>query len=63
MFLSFKGVVHSETPSDEMMAKGGRSEGFQLWVNLPAKDKMIAPRYQDTDAEKIPIVTTDNGNV
>ena len=57
------GVVHSETPSDEMMANGGRSEGFQLWVNLPAKDKMIAPRYQDTPAEKIPIVTADNGKV
>ncbi|XP_065913338.1 uncharacterized protein [Dysidea avara] len=57
------GVVHSETPSDEMLAKGGRSEGFQLWVNLSAKDKMIPPRYQDTPTEKIPIVTTDNGNV
>ena len=59
----FAGVVHSETPSDEMMAKGGRSEGFQLWVNLPAKDKMIAPRYQDTPADKIPIVTADDGKV
>ena len=46
-----------------MLAKGGRSEGFQLWVNLSAKDKMIPPRYQDTPTEKIPIVTTDNGNV
>ena len=57
------GVVHSEMPSDEMIKNGGRSEGFQLWVNLPAKDKMIPPRYQDTPADKIPIVTKDNGKV
>ena len=47
-------------PCDEMLAKGGKSEGFQLWVNLPAK---IPPHYQDTPAEKIPIVTTDKKNV
>lgn len=52
------GVVHSEMPSDEFLKRGGRSEGFQLWVNLPAKDKMIKPRYQDTDAKKIPVVTS-----
>ena len=57
------GVVHSEMPSDDMMKNGGRSEGFQLWVNLPAKDKMISPRYQDTPAENIPIATAQNGNV
>ena len=53
------GVVHSEMPSDDVLKKGGRSEGFQLWVNLPAKDKMIKPRYQDTDANKIPVVTSE----
>ena len=52
------GVVHSEMPSDEFLNRGGKSEGFQLWVNLPAKDKMIKPRYQDTDARKIPVVTS-----
>ena len=46
-----------------MMAKGGKSEGFQLWVNLPAKDKMITPRYQDTPADKIPVMTADDGKV
>ena len=35
--------------------------GFQLWVNLPAKDKMCAPRYQDIAAEEIPVVTSANG--
>ena len=57
------GVVHSEMPSDEQQEKGGKSEGFQLWVNLPAKDKMIPPRYQDTPAEDIPIATAQEGNV
>ena len=57
------GVVHSEMPSDDQLKNGGRSEGFQLWVNLPAKDKMIPPRYQDTPAEAIPIVTSEGGNV
>ena len=57
------GVVHSEMPGDDIMKNGGRLEGFQLWVNLPAKDKMIPPRYQDTPAEKIPIATTESGKV
>eukprot|EP00117_Sycon_ciliatum_P042116 scpid52960/ scgid2778/ Pirin-like protein len=57
------GVVHSEMPSDEVLEKGGKSEGFQLWVNLPKKDKMIPPRYQDTPPEKIPVATTDDGQV
>ncbi len=57
------GVVHSEMPSDEQIKNGGRSEGFQLWVNLPAKDKMIPPRYQDIPAEGIPIVTAKGGDV
>ncbi|KAJ1972811.1 hypothetical protein H4R35_004469 [Dimargaris xerosporica] len=50
------GVVHSEMPSDRIYREGGTVEGFQLWVNLPAKDKRIPPRYQDTPADKIPVV-------
>ena len=57
------GIVHSEMPSDNMLEKGGRMEGFQLWVNLPAKDKMIPPRYQDTPADAIPIATDQDENV
>jgi hypothetical protein len=53
------GVVHSEMPSEELLKNGGRLEGFQLWVNLPKKDKMIRPRYQDTAAEKIPVVKSN----
>ena len=49
-------MVHSEMPSDEFLKSGGQSEGFQLWVNLPAKDKFARPRYQDTPPENIPVV-------
>jgi quercetin 2,3-dioxygenase len=49
------GVIHSEMPSAEMMAGGGKMHGFQLWVNLPARDKMMKPRYQDVPAENIPL--------
>jgi len=47
-----RGIVHSEMPEQE----DGLMQGFQLWVNLPAKDKMTAPRYQDVAPERIPAV-------
>ena len=49
-----RGVVHSEMPSAAMQERGGRMHGFQIWVNLPARDKMIAPRYQEISRAKIP---------
>ena len=49
-----QGVVHSEMPSRTLRDRGGRMHGFQLWVNLPARDKMMAPRYQEVDAARIP---------
>lgn len=55
------GVVHSEMPSTRMREEGGRVHGFQVWVNLPAKDKMIAPRYQEIPAAKIPSATSEDG--
>jgi len=45
-----RGIVHSEMPQQ----RDGLLWGFQLWVNLPARDKMTAPRYQDIAPEKIP---------
>jgi len=48
------GVVHSELPSQEFMRHGGVMHGFQIWINLPAKDKMIKPRYQEVPREMIP---------
>jgi len=47
-----KGIVHSELPEQEE----GLMWGFQLWVNLPAKDKLTKPRYQDIPGDKIPEV-------
>jgi hypothetical protein len=57
------GVVHSELPPASMLKLGGKMHGFQLWVNLPAAKKMIAPRYQGFDAEEIVAHTLVNGGV
>ncbi len=51
------GILHEEMPRVE----GGRLDGFQLWVNLPAKDKLSRPRYQEFSAEKIPQVERGDG--
>ncbi len=52
-----RGILHSEMPQQE----DGLMWGFQLWVNLPAKDKMIEPRYQDIGPERIPVVRPAEG--
>jgi redox-sensitive bicupin YhaK (pirin superfamily) len=52
-----RGIVHSEMPEQD----NGLMQGFQLWVNLPAKDKMTAPRYQDIAPERIPVVEPGPG--
>ncbi|HET6979358.1 MAG TPA: pirin family protein [Pyrinomonadaceae bacterium] len=57
------GVVHSEMPSAEFARRGGRMHGFQLWVNLPKRDKMITPRYQEFPGAQIPKVTSTDGLV
>ena len=57
------GIIHSELPSDEFLRTGGVMHGFQLWVNLPAKDKMMVPRYQDIHSSDIPEVDSDDGLV
>lgn len=51
-----RGIVHAEMPQ----ITSGDLHGFQLWINLPKKDKMIKPRYQDYQASDIP--TVDNGD-
>lgn len=55
------GVIHSEMPSERMQREGGRMHGFQIWVNLPARDKMMAPRYQEIPSAKIPSATSRDG--
>jgi quercetin 2,3-dioxygenase len=57
------GVVHAEMPSAEFMRTGGRMHGFQLWVNLPQRDKMIRPRYQEIPGSQIPKATSADGLV
>ena len=52
-----RGIIHSELPEQEQ----GRMEGFQLWLNLPAKDKMRAPWYRDIRSDEIPVFETREG--
>jgi redox-sensitive bicupin YhaK (pirin superfamily) len=54
-----RGIVHSEMPEQE----DGLMWGFQLWVNLPARDKMIEPRYQEFAPEAIPETTVDGARL
>ncbi len=55
------GVVHSEMPAEDLRREGGRFHGFQIWVNLPARDKMMAPRYQEIPREQIPTANSEDG--
>jgi redox-sensitive bicupin YhaK (pirin superfamily) len=57
------GVVHSEIPEKEFLLRGGRLHAFQLWVNLPQRDKMIKPRYQDVLSAKIPVAQNEDGSI
>jgi redox-sensitive bicupin YhaK (pirin superfamily) len=50
------GIIHSERMAKELTEKGGTFHGVQLWVNLPAKDKMTKPSYQNIRSETIPVV-------
>jgi hypothetical protein len=52
-----RGIIHSEMPEQEQ----GVMRGFQLWLNLPAKDKLGDPAYQDIAANKIPRLSTSAG--
>lgn len=52
-----RGIIHSEMPEQEQ----GVMRGFQLWLNLPAKDKLGAAGYRDFAPEEIPHITTDSG--
>ncbi|WP_173912133.1 pirin family protein [Acinetobacter sp. Marseille-Q1618] len=54
------GLVHEEFHSHDFAEKGGLFEMVQLWVNLPAADKMTAPKYQAIEAKDIPVVKFDD---
>ncbi len=55
------GIIHSEMPTAELRAHGGTLEAIQLWINLPARDKQMPPRYGDITAALIPSATSPDG--
>lgn len=55
-----RGIIHAEAPTKEFVKRGGELEGIQLWLNLPAKDKMIPATYQHLSSEQIPeLISSD----
>ena len=50
-----RGIVHSEEPHEEFQKTGGTMHGFQIWVNLPSKNKMMSPRYQEIPSSESPV--------
>ncbi|MDQ3468809.1 MAG: pirin family protein [Actinomycetota bacterium] len=55
------GILHIETPPEQLVVSGGLFHGVQLWVNLPAKDKMTAPRYQNLEADQVTLLSSPDG--
>jgi redox-sensitive bicupin YhaK (pirin superfamily) len=55
------GVLHDEVPSDRTFNQGGRAHGVQLWVNLPAAQKWVPPRYQSLTGDGLTLLSSDDG--
>ncbi|HEY1291831.1 MAG TPA: pirin family protein [Chloroflexota bacterium] len=55
------GILHIERPPERLVVSGGLFHGLQLWVNLPSRDKMSAPRYQDIRADRVALLTSPDG--
>jgi len=55
------GILHIETPPEDLVISGGLFHGIQLWVNLPARDKMTAPRYQSLEADQVRLISSPDG--
>jgi len=55
------GLLHIETPPEELVVSGGLFHGLQLWVNLPSGQKMTAPRYQNLEADQVGLVSSPDG--
>ncbi|MDQ1739308.1 MAG: quercetin 2,3-dioxygenase, partial [Pseudonocardiales bacterium] len=55
------GLLHIETPPEKLVEEGGLFHGFQLWVNLPAKDKFLAPNYQGISSGQITLLASADG--
>jgi quercetin 2,3-dioxygenase len=56
-----QGILHIERPPESLVASGGLFHGIQLWVNLPAVDKMVPAHYQGIDAEQVLLLTSPDG--
>ncbi len=54
------GILHIEKPPEELVASGGLFHGVQLWVNLPAAKKGVAPRYQDITRNQVALLASDD---
>ncbi len=55
------GILHIETPPEWLVAQGGTFHGIQLWVNLPAADKMISPNYQSVEGDEVTLLSSPDG--
>jgi redox-sensitive bicupin YhaK (pirin superfamily) len=55
------GILHIETPPEELVMSGGLFHGVQLWVNLPSRSKMISPRYQNLEADLVTLLSSPDG--
>ncbi|MGI8573800.1 MAG: pirin family protein [Egibacteraceae bacterium] len=54
------GILHIETPPEELVMTGGLFHGLQLWVNLPAAQKWAAPKYQDLRGQEVRLLSSDD---
>ncbi|TPG33568.1 pirin family protein [Mycolicibacterium hodleri] len=54
------GILHIETPPEDLVISGGLFHGVQLWVNLPARQKMMAPAYQPLEAHDVTLVASED---
>src|SRR5918911_1349666 len=55
------GILHIERPPEHLVQAGGLFHGLQLWVNLPSRDKLVAPRYQDIRANAVSLLSSPDG--
>jgi len=55
------GILHIETPPAELVINGGTFHGVQLWVNLPGRDKMVDPAYQNLEGGDVTLLASDDG--
>jgi redox-sensitive bicupin YhaK (pirin superfamily) len=55
------GILHIETPPEALVVSGGLFHGIQLWVNLPARDKMLPPAYQGLEADQVALLASVDG--